>query len=222
MKAPLVTALAGLALVFGFATCCAKAEPAAAQVDDPLYHPNDRSFLDGYEPVLPSGEVQVVVEIPAGTTAKWEVTKPSGELRWEIKNGKPRIVAYLGYPGNYGMIPRTLLPKELGGDGDPLDVIVLGDSVPRGSVLPTHIIGVMRMLDGGEQDDKLIAVRSGTPFAEVRSLAQLRKEFAGVDVILEQWFSNYKGPGIVQVPGFAEATEANRILQESIKAFASH
>ena len=46
---------------------------------------------------------------------------------------KPREVKYLGYPGNYGMIPRTLLPKELGGDGDPLDVIVLGPAVERGS-----------------------------------------------------------------------------------------
>ena len=38
--------------------------------------------------------------------------------KWEFRDGKPRVVAYLGYPGNYGMIPRTLLPKEHGGDGD--------------------------------------------------------------------------------------------------------
>ena len=74
-----------------------------------------------------------MIEIPTGTTAKWEVVKPSGELRWEFDQGRPRVVRYLGYPGNYGMIPRTLLPKEEGGDGDPLDVVVLGPAVPRGS-----------------------------------------------------------------------------------------
>ena len=54
---------------------------------------------------------------------------------WEFKDGKPRIVKYLGYPGNYGMVPKTLLPENLGGDGDPLDVIVLGPQVERGSVI---------------------------------------------------------------------------------------
>lgn len=41
-------------------------------------------------------------------------------MKWEFKKGKPRVVSYLGYPGNYGMIPKTLLSKESAGDGDPL------------------------------------------------------------------------------------------------------
>ncbi len=85
-----------------------------------------KNFLTDYEPVNRDGTINVVVEIPTGTTAKWEVTKPDGKLQWEFKRGKPRVVKYLGYPGNYGMLPRTLLAKEDGGDGDPLDVIVLG------------------------------------------------------------------------------------------------
>jgi len=56
------------------------------------------------------------------------------------------------------MIPQTLLSKENGGDGDPLDVIILGPSISRGSVVKAHLIGVLKLLDGGEQDDKLIAI----------------------------------------------------------------
>ena len=77
-----------------------------------------KNFLSDYSPKNSDGTINVVVEIPTGTIAKWEVTKPEGKLEWEFKEGKPRIVKYLGYPGNYGMIPRSILPKELGGDGD--------------------------------------------------------------------------------------------------------
>ena len=51
---------------------------------------------------------------------------------WTFDHDTPRIVNYLGYPGNYGMIPRAFLPKNLGGDGDPLDVLLLGPSIKRG------------------------------------------------------------------------------------------
>ena len=81
-----------------------------------------------------------IVEIPAGACEKWEV-KLDGVMRWDMKDGKPRHVKYLGYPCNYGMVPRTMLGKELGGDGDPLDVLMLGPAVPRGvprARHPTH------------------------------------------------------------------------------------
>ena len=66
------------------------------------------------------GTVKAIVEIPAGTSAKWEISKDDPHaVYWELKKGAPRIVDYLGYPGNYGAIPGTALPKELGGDGDP-------------------------------------------------------------------------------------------------------
>ena len=212
---PLVAASLVLAIL---CACCNSTQTSILQ-NDPLWHQHDRSYLHGYPALHPDGLVNMVVEIPTGTTGKWEVTKPEGELRWEIRDGEPRVVQYLGYPGNYGMIPRTLLPEEQGGDGDPLDVLVLGDAVPRGTVLPVRIIGVMEMIDDGEQDDKLVAVRAGTPFEDVHSVAQLRQQFGGVEAIVKSWFANYKGPGEITVKNFREADEAQAILEAAIAAY---
>lgn len=179
-----------------------------------------RNYWTGYPPTTEDGRLNVVVEIPAGTTAKWEVDKTDGVLRWELKNGKPRIVKYLAYPGNYGMVPGTLLPKELGGDGDPLDVLLLGPAVARGAVVPARLIGVLHMLDGGEQDDKLLAVSDESAFLEVHDTPELEQAFPGVVEILRTWFGHYKGPGVIEVTGLGGVAQAQRVLEASIRAYA--
>ena len=52
--------------------------------------------------------------------------KETKQVEIELVNDNPRIINYLGYPANYGMIPETLLSRNNGGDGDPLDIVVLG------------------------------------------------------------------------------------------------
>ncbi|MFT5285574.1 MAG: inorganic pyrophosphatase [Planctomycetota bacterium] len=179
----------------------------------------ERHLVNGIPARADDQLIHVVIEIPAGTTAKWEVEKSDGSLRWEMRDGTPRIVNYLGYPGNYGMVPSTILPKELGGDGDPLDVIVLGPAVGRGSVVRAKIIGVLKLLDRGEQDDKLLAVLEGTPLAGVSNLVELDASFSGVSSIVETWFENYKGPGKMKSEGYRGPLVANGILSEAIAAF---
>jgi inorganic pyrophosphatase len=178
------------------------------------------NYLNGYPARNADGTINVVVEIPAGTNDKWEVDKRDGALRWELKHGAPRVVAYLAYPGNYGMIPRTILPKEMGGDGDPLDVILLGPAVPRGEVVRARVVGVLELLDDGERDDKLIAVRDDTAFSDCRDIADLRENFHGVLTILETWFANYKGPGEMESRGFADRARALVILESAASAYA--
>ena len=168
------------------------------------------------------GTVRAIVEIPTGTSAKWEVSKDDPEaVYWEYKDGEPRVVNYLGYPGNYGAIPGTALPKELGGDGDPLDVIILGQAVPRGEIVDVRIIGVLKMLDGGEQDDKLLAVLTqDSPFAHIEDMAQLDEEYPGVSQIIDVWFTNYKGPdGGMEGQGFEDAESAIAVLEAAIESF---
>jgi len=159
------------------------------------------------------GTTNAVIEIPQGTSDKWETDVDSGRLIWELKNGAPRVVKYLGYPANYGMAPRTL-----GGDGDPLDVLVIGKIELRGTISRARIVGVMRMVDGGDLDDKLIAivddgVLPGKTFADLEAM--------GITAILKTWFESYKGPGEIQVPLFEGEAAAMATLQEAMAAYAA-
>ncbi len=172
-----------------------------------------------------SGNIQAVIEIPAGRTEKWEMDKEDGNLKWNFKKGRPRVLKYIGYPGNYGMVPRTLLSKESGGDGDPLDIILLGPPLKRGEVASAKLIGVLKLLDKGEQDDKLIAVQFNSPLKKADSIEELDERFPGITKILELWFTNYKGNGKMISKGFGNLEEAEKILTEASEHFekaASH
>jgi len=202
---------ASLQLLLSLCVACASGGGAVA----------DRDLLRDVDPALSGSEVNAIVEIPCGTNDKWEVQKDDGRLEWEVKDGVPRVVDYAAYPGNYGMIPRSLLPEESGGDGDPLDVLVLGPAVERGAILRVRIIGVLKLQDEGEQDDKLLAVRDVGPLSDVQNLADLDRRFHGVSQIVELWFTNYKGPGRLESRGYADQQTALEILQTALHAYGS-
>ena len=181
----------------------------------------EKNYLSGYDPINLDGTYNVVIEIPAGTTAKYETNKDSGMLELEQKGGAPRYVQYLGYPVNYGAIPRSVLLKSKGGDGDSVDVLVLGPSVPRGSVVRGRVIGVLSLVDTGELDDKAIVVMENSPFAKVKSVADLDAKFPGVTSILQTWFTSYKGYGkdgklMLSSTGYKDRAAAIRLIGDAI------
>lgn len=172
-------------------------------------------YLRDFPAVNADGSVNCVVEIPAGDNRKFETDPETGRMAWELKDGVPRVVAYLGYPGNYGAVPRTR-----GGDGDPLDIITLGKMDLRGAVVPAKLIGAIRLIDDGEVDDKLIAVLPGTALYDVDDMAELDERFPGISQIVATWLVNYKGPGkLLELEGFAGAAEARQLLDEAVAAF---
>jgi len=162
------------------------------------------------------GMVNAVIEIPTGSNKKYEVNKTSGQAEWEIlENGENRIIKYLSYPVNYGMIPHTYLPESEGGDGDPLDIIVLGPAYERGSIVPSKIIGVLLLKDHGETDDKFIAVSEASVFVNIDNLNELDAEFPGVREIIYIWFTNYKGQGKLESTGWLDDKEAKAMLEKA-------
>lgn len=181
--------------------------------------PGEADYLAGYPALAGQGLAHVVVEIPAGTHDKWEVDKATGSLRWEREDGRPRVIRYLAYPANYGMVPRTSLPSDLGGDDDPLDVLLLGPRLERGTVTRARPIGLLRLLDDGERDDKVLAVQTSGPFSDVVDLEGLESRYPGTRLILETWFTNYKGPGRVTSVGFGDAAAAMAVVQEASRYY---
>jgi inorganic pyrophosphatase len=173
--------------------------------------------FSNYSACNEDGTINTFIEIPAGTNEKWELSAETNMLELDVKDGRPRIVQYLGYPGNYGMIPHTLLPKELGGDGDPLDILVIGGPLSRGSIAPAKLIGVLKFLDGGEQDDKLIAVLPNTALETINNFKELDQSFPGIKDIIKTWFSNYKGPGIMKFKGEGSVEDATAILDAAVQ-----
>jgi inorganic pyrophosphatase len=163
--------------------------------------------------------VNALIEIPAGTNEKWELNKSTHEIELEYRDGKPRIINYLGYPGNYGMIPKTILSKDKGGDGDPLDILIIGPPIARGDLVKTKIIGVLYLNDSGEQDDKLIGVSEASPLFGFDDLKELDKTHDGILEIIELWFTNYKGSGIIKSNGYGTKQKAIEILKDAMKQY---
>ncbi len=106
-----------------------------------------------------------LIEIPKGCKAKYEVDKATGMLRLDR-------VLYTStvYPANYGYIPNTLAD-----DGDPLDVLVLcGDAIYPMTLVKCRPIGVINMIDGGLNDEKVIAVPVNDPtYCSYRDIKEL-------------------------------------------------
>jgi len=181
----------------------------------------EKHFLTGYDPINRDGTVNVVIEIPAGTTAKYETNNKTGMLELEQKNGAPRFVQYLGYPVNYGAVPRSVMLKSKGGDGDSVDVLVLGQAVPRGAVVRGRAIGVLSLIDTGEIDDKLIVAMENSPFARIGSIAELDAKFPGVTAIIQTWFTSYKGYGkdgklMLSSAGFKDRAAAIKLIGDAV------
>ena len=169
------------------------------------------NLISEIEAVDESGNINAVIEIPKGKAGKWEINSDDPTpLIWEFKKGVPRTVDYKGgYPANYASIPQTSLTSDFGGDGEPLDLIIISDPIPRGTLVKVKILGIFNMQEGDEYDGKLVGVLVGSNEAEASSLEELNSSIAGSVDTVKEWFANYKGEGeiILTEGGLEEALE---------------
>jgi inorganic pyrophosphatase len=187
--------------------CCNPNRP-----EQPVVETTD--FLHGIAAFTFDSLVNVVIEISAGTTEKWEVNKENGQIEWEqVMPDSLRTIDYLGYPANYGFVPQTLLPTTTVGDGDPVDVFVLGTSIARGKIVNVRVVGIIHMLDDHESDSKLLAVAVNEPGFDVHSFEMLVNEYPGVVDIIKIWLLHYKGSGRVEILSVNDEKDALRFLK---------
>jgi len=141
-------------------------------------HPWHDTYVD--ETVIAKA-FPAIIEIPKGSTNKYELDKETGLLRLDRV-----LYSAVYYPADYGFIPRTFCD-----DGDPLDVLVLGQEpvFPLTSV-EARAIGVMRMRDEKGVDDKIVAVSVRDPaYSEYKDKAELPGH---VMRMVRRFFEDYK------------------------------
>ena len=152
--------------------------------------------------------VDVFVEIPKGSRAKYEYDAKSGRIRLDRV-----LYSSVVYPADYGFIDGTL-----SGDGDPLDALVVVE-VPTfpGCVVPARPIGTLITTDKKGKDEKIIAVPIGDPrFAEIRELKDLAKHWL---LEIETFFATYKTleGDVPDVSGWRGAAAAWRAIEAARK-----
>ena len=155
-------------------------------------------------------EVNVLIEISKGSGTKYEIDKEHGLMMLDRF-----VYSSVHYPGDYGFIPQTL-----GGDGDALDILVYGNGI----VLPQTIalfrpIGVMRMIDTGERDDKILGVYVKDP--RCRDINDLKDLPQHTLKEIKEFFETYKNleGKEVRVLGFLTKRAAYKLIREGIKAY---
>lgn len=151
-----------------------------------------------------------VIEIPRGSKVKYELDKKTGLIVVDRV-----LYSSVVYPHNYGFIPQTYCD-----DGDPLDVLVLmQETVVPMCFLRAKPIGVMHMLDGGERDDKVIAIHADDP--EYRGYSDLSELPQHRLLEIRRFFEDYKKNEnkSVRVDTFDGAEEARKVVQEAMNSY---
>lgn len=173
-----------------------------------------QNVLDFPQPEKVPDEFYAVTEIPAGGMIKYETDAKTGFIVADRFQSMP-----VAYPANYGS-----LTQSLGGDGDPLDVIFYSRApLQPGTLIKLRPIGVLKMIDGGEVDDKIVAVPTSKidptydDIKEMKDLPKMEQER------LQAFFRVYKqlpdGRKKVELNGFEDAAKAKAEIKQAFDAY---
>jgi inorganic pyrophosphatase len=154
--------------------------------------------------------VYAVIEIPKGSRNKYEYDKDLESFALDRVLYSPFV-----YPADYGLIPQTIYD-----DGDPMDIMVLMEQPTfPGCIIEARPIGIMRMIDGGDMDDKILAVPLNDPrFTDIKDIddvpSHLLKE-------ISHFFKEYKHleGKTTEVIGWENAEKAFEAINHSIDLY---
>ena len=158
----------------------------------------------------PPDMVTAIIEIPAKSRNKYELDKKTGALRLDRV-----LYSAVHYPGDYGFIPRTLHE-----DNDPLDILVrINEPTFPGCQIDVRPVGVLRMLDRGEPDDKILSVPCHDPYhQEYFDIADMPGHYLKE---IEHFFHIYKDleGKRVEILGWEKSDVAMGLVLESMKRY---
>lgn len=164
------------------------------------------------QPETAPTEFLALIEIPQGSFTKYEIDPVSGHVM--VDRFQSMAVQY---PANYGAVPSTL-----GDDGDSLDVLVITRApIVPGALILVRPIGVLNMIDGGQGDEKIIAV----PTSAVDPAYDGWQDITDIPLVerqaIEEFFRVYKnlpkGRKVVEVSGFGDRQAALALMRRSLK-----
>lgn len=158
------------------------------------------------------GIVNSIIEVSAGSINKYELITESGQLKLDR-------VGYssLAYPFTYGAIPMTW-----DHDGDPLDIEIVNITEPlvAGCVVEARVIGIMKFIDGGEVDDKIIAVLNDDKRSDhIKTVDDLGDYFKKETKYYWENYKALKKPGTGVVEEFYGPEEAIKVLKECMDKY---
>ena len=155
-------------------------------------------------------EFDAVIEIPLGSSVKYELDKASGLIKMDRV-----LYSAVYYPANYGFIPQTLAE-----DDDPLDVLVLSQvSVAPLTLMHARAIGLMTMIDAGKKDHKIIAVATGDPeFSAYHEAAEMPPHRL---LMVRRFFQDYKQleGKVVEVDEIQSAERSFPVIEDSLERY---
>ncbi|MCB9062840.1 MAG: inorganic diphosphatase [Halobacteriovoraceae bacterium] len=153
-----------------------------------------------------------IIEVPKGAKNKYELDKETGLIKVDRV-----LFSSVHYPANYGFIPRTYCE-----DHDPLDILVLGqEPVFPLTIMMARPIGLMKMIDEGEADDKIIAIHANDPeYSHYNSIHDLPPHRLSE---VQKFFEEYKAleNKKVVVEEFLDRDDALKVLEEARELYLS-
>ena len=157
-------------------------------------------------------EFYAVIEIPLGSSVKYELDKPSGLIKMDRV-----LYSAVYYPANYGFIPQTLAE-----DDDPLDVLVLcQESVVPLTLVHSRAVGLMTMIDAGKKDHKIIAVAIADP--EFNGIHEASEIASHQLLMVRRFFQDYKQleGKVVEVDEIQPAEAAFPIIDDALRRYSA-
>lgn len=166
-----------------------------------------------------SGQLQAVIAVPAGSGHEMEYDQESRSFVPRLQAGSARVVDFLPYPGNFGFIPSTFVEAGDTGEGHALEVLVIAESVPTGTVMEVTPVAALVLDQAGQIDHKIIAVpaKPSEQIITATDYASFTQEYPAAKDIIQKWFVHHNPQQEARFMSWKDEKFAEEQINRSMK-----